>query len=90
MAKGDDLDPRGLILESYRIEGIGAAECRSIFMDWALGVPIGADERTLITRLLERHAPGQEDHPMTAILRAGLKDPEKRGRRGGRSARAPR
>ena len=31
-----DLDPMGLIRESYRIDGIGVAECRSIFLDWAI------------------------------------------------------
>jgi len=36
-------DPKGLIRESYRIEGIGMAECRSIFLDWALSLPDGAD-----------------------------------------------
>mgnify|MGYP000087492773 CR=1 FL=1 len=42
MAKGDALDPKGLIEESYKIDGIVAPECRSIFLDWALsyqGVP---------------------------------------------------
>ena len=42
--KKDALDPRGLIRESYRIEGITEAECRSIFMDWALGTPVDADQ----------------------------------------------
>ena len=33
----NDLDPKGLIRESYRIEGISAPEFRSIFLYWALG-----------------------------------------------------
>jgi len=30
------IDPRGLIFESYRIDGITIEECRMIFLDWAL------------------------------------------------------
>lgn len=66
----DPLDPRGLIRESYRIEGIGAAECRSILMDWALGTPEGADLPAMIAGLLERY--GAREHPMTDLLREGL------------------
>ena len=36
MAKGDALDRKGLIEEAYKVDGITAAECRSIFLDWAL------------------------------------------------------
>jgi hypothetical protein len=82
----DDLDPKGLIREAYRIEGITPAECRSIFVDWALGGGLDADHATLINRLLKRHA-GHDDHPMTAVLRAGLEAPAQRGRRGGRAGR---
>jgi hypothetical protein len=31
-----DVDPKGLIRESYAIEGITPQECRSILIDWAL------------------------------------------------------
>jgi hypothetical protein len=30
-----EADPKGLVRESYRIEGITLGECRSIFVDWA-------------------------------------------------------
>jgi len=83
----DPLDPRGLIRESYRIEGITDAECRSIFMDWALGTPADADQRALVAGLIARY--GAVDHPMTAILREGLTAPTRTGRRGGRAARHP-
>ncbi|KIT17796.1 hypothetical protein [Jannaschia aquimarina] len=78
----DPTDPKGLIREAYSIDGITPGECRSIFLDWALGVedPTGA-----IPRLLERH--GAEGHPMTEVLRAGLASPTARGRRGGRAGR---
>jgi hypothetical protein len=80
------LDPKGLIRESYRIEGIGLGECRSIFLDWAISIPAGTDARALIPALLEvyGHAP---DHPMTQVLREGLVDPAPSGRRGGRRSR---
>ena len=81
----DPDDPRGLIREAYRIEGIGAGECRSIFLDWALFLPDAVDREAAIGRLLRRH--GMEGHPMTEVLRAGLEAPVRTGRRGGRKAR---
>lgn len=87
--KGDELDPKGLIAESYRMEGIGLDECRSIFVGWALSMPLdGTDARTL-QALLDRYAPDHPEHPMTAVLREGLARPARAGRRGGRSARVP-
>ena len=90
MGDRDDIDPKRLIRESYRIDGISAQECRSIFMDWALSIPIDADHRAMIETLLGRYGAGQDDHPMTVVLRDGLAIPSQRGRRGGRSARHPR
>lgn len=81
MRKGDDLDPKGLIAESYKIEGITAAECRSIFLDWALSLPMDCDSKPLMTALIERH--GDEAHPMTEVLRNGLASMDKPKRRGG-------
>jgi hypothetical protein len=83
----DALDPKGLIRESYRIEGIGAPECRSIFLDWALGVPLGTDTRLLVQELLDRHAGEPADHPMTLTLRAALTRPAPARRRGGAMGR---
>lgn len=76
-------DPRGLIYESYRIEGITAGQCRSIFLDWALGMEAGRDSRTDIQALLDRYGAGQPDHPMTAVLREGLQAAARPRRRGG-------
>ena len=88
----DEADPdrRGLIGESYRIEAVTAAECRSIFLDWALGFPADADIGAALRILLARHG-GAEGHPMTALLREAVKAPPRvparRGdRRGGRRA----
>ncbi|CUH39595.1 hypothetical protein JSE7799_02322 [Jannaschia seosinensis] len=76
-ARGAD-DPKGLIAEAYRIEGISEAECRSIFLDWALSLPSDASE--VIPKLLEHRPP---DHPMSRVLREGMGEPARRGRRGG-------
>ena len=81
----DDLDPKGLIREAYRIEGIGLPECRSIFFDWALSVPTQLETCALIEQLLARH--GEEGHPMTQVLNEGLQTAEKPKRRGGWRAR---
>ena len=37
-----EADPKGLVRESYRIDGITLGECRSIFVDWALSLPVDA------------------------------------------------
>lgn len=82
--KGDAIDPKGLIQEAYRMEGITDAECRSIFVDWALSLS-DVETEAALTALLERHEAA--DHPMTAILKEGLLTPAPQGRRGGRKAR---
>jgi hypothetical protein len=89
----DEADPKGLIRESYRIEGITAAECRSIFIDWALSLPVAADLPEAIEALLARYEPANPGHPMADVLREGLVPaaaPQRRGGRAGRiSAAAP-
>lgn len=84
----DPIDPKNLIFEAFRIEGITDPECRSILVDWALSLDT-ADPRPLIEALLVRHADAPEGHPMTAVLREGLMDAATPRRRGGRSARVP-
>ena len=88
--KKDHLDPTGLIRESYRIEGISAPECRSIFLDWALGVAQTADMHGRIEALLAIYAPTAPDHPMTVVLNDGLAPAATSKRRGGRKARLER
>jgi hypothetical protein len=83
------LDPKGLIRESYRIDGIGLAECRSIFLDWAISIPAGTEARDLIPGLIALYGADAADHPMTEVLREGLATPAPAGRRGGRRARTP-
>lgn len=85
--KGDALDPRGLIQEAYKIDGITASECRSIFLDWALGANVSSDVKTDVQNLLTQYADQPVDHPMTQTLVAALRDAGKPRRRGGRAAR---
>ena len=87
MTESDMLDPRGLIREAYRIEGIGEPECRSIFLDWALQAPDGEGAREAIRGLLDRHGAAYPDHPMTKVLTDGLGATRAKGRRGGWRAR---
>lgn len=82
MKGGLDIDPRGLLFEAYRIEGIGAADCRTIFFDWALGMPDDLDAMQAVRRAHEHYAPQYPDHPMTEVLAEGLGTPgrKRRGR----------
>ncbi|MBJ2152595.1 hypothetical protein [Paracoccus sp. IB05] len=85
----EEADPKGLVRESYRIEGISLGECRSIFMDWALSV---ADNRKIpdaLRTLIAEYCTTAPDHPMNEVLTAGLMpaaEPKRRGGRLGRSA----
>lgn len=83
------IDPRGLIRDSYVIEGITAGECRSIFLDWALFDDNDMTQADRITALLDHYGEAAPDHPMTKVLRAGLEDQVQPKRRGGRKARVP-
>ncbi len=77
-----DPDPKGLIRESYRIEGITEGECRSIFLDWALSLPVGVTPARALSRLVMTYG-SIEGHPMTAILYEALRptdhSPARRG-----------
>ena len=86
MRDKDPDDPKGLIREAYRIEGISEPECRSIFMDWALSSD-QSDPRPVIADLLARYGADRPEHPMSKVLREGLGTPAKARRRGGRAGR---
>lgn len=82
MTQKDPDDPKRLIYESYRIEGITPAECRSIFLDWALSLPLEHDSTQALPRLLALYEKTAPDHPMTQVLRDGqttLCAPRRRG-----------
>ena len=81
--KGDANDPKGLIYESYRIEGITKSECRTIFLDWALSLPMDQDTSTNIRALLVQYGTNAPDHPMSEVMREGLAGMAAPKRRGG-------
>ncbi len=83
-----EADPKGLIRESYAIEGIGDAECRSIFIDWALSLPAGADTAGPLRALVAHYALPAPDHPMSRVLTLALIPAAPPRRRGGRAGRA--
>jgi hypothetical protein len=82
-------DPKGLVREAYRIEGITGPECRSILVDWMLGLPDDVDPRAEIARHAHAYGARYPDHPMTAVLREGLGALPVAKRRGGGRARRP-
>lgn len=78
-----EADPKGLIRESYRIEGITEGECRSIFLDWALSLPPGVTPARALSRLVMAYG-SIDGHPMTAILYEALRPADHApARRGG-------
>lgn len=64
------IDPRGLIAEAYRMD-LGPEDCRTIFLDWALGFPEAAGAAEVAT-LLAHYGARHPGHPMTAVLREGV------------------
>mgnify|MGYP002811470900 CR=1 FL=1 len=81
----ETLDPRGLISESYLIPDITPEDCRSIFFDWALGRSAAEGDPDAAALLLTLYEPLHPVHPMTDVLREGLRAVPRR--RGGPGAR---
>ncbi len=81
-----EADPKGLVRESYNIEGITEAECKSIFIDWALSLKT-PDTSAALAALLAQYGQGRADHPMTAVLTSAQASPPEVRRRGGRMGR---
>ena len=82
-----EADPKGLVRESYRIEGITAGECRSIFLDWALSLVVGQDVPAALNRLIAEYVaanPGASDERGSG---AGAGRALGAARRGGRLGR---
>ncbi len=77
------LDPRGLIREAYRIDGIGAEQCRSIFLDWLLNAADTPAVSVQVGALLAEYGRAAPDHPMTAVLRGALEGAAPTARRRG-------
>lgn len=81
------IDPKGLIYEAYRIDGITEAECRTIFLDWAISVPPGLDLSECAKELFDEYGTGNACHPMTRIISDGTRKAEPPRRKGGRNVR---
>lgn len=81
--KGDLHDPKGLIEEAYKIEGITKSECRSIFLDWALSLPVEQDTGQTLRHLSTRYEAEHPGHPMNAVIHEGLTGMAAPRRRGG-------
>ena len=82
----DPYDPKELIADAYRIAGINAPDCRTIFLEWAMSAPQTGTEA--ITALIARHGTENPGHPMTGILQDALvQQTAPTSRKGGRSAR---
>jgi hypothetical protein len=82
-----EIDPKNLIAESYQIEGITSSECRSIFLDWALSIPLENDSTLLISKLLIYYQNESKDHPMTLLLSSSLELKGENRRTGRRRSR---
>ncbi len=82
-------DPKGLVRESYAIDGITLPECRSIFIDWALSLPVDADTPACLAQVIAHYASAAPDHPMSSVLREAQTMTDAPKRRGGRAARVP-
>ncbi len=82
-----EADPKGLIRESYAMDGITEAECKSIFIDWALSLKVAVDPAEALRGLLAHYMAGRTDHPMSEILTQALTAPANPKRRGGRVGR---
>lgn len=83
MKKGDLNDPKGLIFEAYRIEGITKSECRTIFLDWALSLPMEHETGATLRLLLVQYGETAREHPMTEVMKEGLAGMAAPRRRGG-------
>ena len=80
-------DPKGLVRESYNIDGITLGECRSIFLDWALSLILGQEVAEAADFLLRHYGAANPDHPMNEVLAAALGPAATPTRRGGRMGR---
>lgn len=82
-----EADPKGLVRESYRIEGITLGECRSVFLDWALSLPAGQPPGPALEVLIAGYGTTAPNHPMTQVLHEGVAPAGPPVRRGGRAGR---
>lgn len=82
----EQADPKRVIYQAYALEDVTEEECRTIFLNWVLGLPDETAPKPAIKRLIAEY--GKDDaHPMTSILHQGLEGLPTSKRRGGRRAR---
>ena len=79
---GHPSDPRGLIFEAYRMPDLSEKDCRTILLDWALGLDAGIDPQELLPSLHHSYARSNPDHPMTALIEEGMAELLPKARRG--------
>ena len=81
-------DPRGLLYEANQIDGITLADCKTIFLDWVLGLDYNIDQIKAVSSALKEYEDDNPKHPMTTVLRDGIElQGKSRKRLGGRNAR---
>ncbi len=85
--KVEDVDPKGLIRESYRIEGITSPMCKTIFFDWAIQVAVGADPAEHIAFCISHYRADLPGHPPTSVFPAALAPAPKKIKRDSRAVR---
>jgi len=86
MEDAHPLDKSKVIREAYQIEGIGLSDCRSIFLEFVLGLPDDLDGAKAAREMLS-HYDGPADHPMTVVLQEAVQGRAKARRRGGAMGR---
>ncbi|WP_282127978.1 hypothetical protein [Roseobacter litoralis] len=86
--KGDANDPKALIFEAYQIEGITKPECRTIFLDWALSLPMEQDTGQTLRLLIAQYVGDNPEHPMNEVMNEGLAGMATPRRRGGWRSRS--
>tara|TARA_B100000902_G_C27195653_1_gene856321 strand:+ start:417 stop:686 length:270 start_codon:yes stop_codon:yes gene_type:complete len=74
-------DPRGLLFEAYRMENISPPECRSIFLDWILGLDSSIEYELAMMAALKEYENDNFSHPMTQVIREGLSRSSAKGRK---------
>ena len=67
-----DYDPKKLISESFKINGISDVECRSIFFGWVLDSNNCFDMNEALKILYQKYSLDYPKHPMTKVLLEGL------------------
>ncbi len=77
-------DPRNLISDIYAMETISKSECRTVFLDWVLGLPEDADVQNYMKMFHDQYSSTHPDHPMTEIFREGIEQKNRRRARKGR------